>query len=78
MGCFWLVTCQGPADGQEFDLCDCQVWDRGQRDMELSQKCLDACVEAFGAELVGMEAWFDEHCNPQDPKPNTHEEMAHR
>ncbi|HAA13537.1 MAG TPA: hypothetical protein DCE41_18330 [Cytophagales bacterium] len=63
---------QAPAD-LEFDLCDCNTWDRGQRDMKLSQRCIDACLKEFGPNLEGMEEWFQENCDPMDEKKDTEE-----
>ncbi|MEL6535315.1 MAG: hypothetical protein AAFQ98_07890 [Bacteroidota bacterium] len=62
---------------QEFDLCNCNSWDRGERDMELSQRCIDACLEKFGPQLEGMEEWFRDHCNPLDEKEDTQDHFTH-
>lgn len=72
-----LGACATPGGTDDFDLCSCNSWDRGQRDLKLSQKCIDACLDKFGGNLEGMDEWFRDNCDPQAPKPNTQEEMAH-
>ncbi len=51
---------------QAFDLCSCLPEGSGQK--QLSQECIDACIEKFGDNLEGMEAWFAENC-PDAPAP---------
>lgn len=84
-GCFGIILLsilfgcsQNKGQAEEFDLCACQVWDEGVRDMSLSEKCIELCLEKFGPQLEGMEEWFAEHCDPQAPKPNTEEHIAQR
>jgi hypothetical protein len=57
-----LMACQSSAEAEP--LCDCLHTDaNGQWDMQLSQECMAMCVEKFGPELKGMEAWFQANCD---------------
>jgi hypothetical protein len=57
---------------QAFDLCSCLPEQAEQ--MQLSQECIDACIEKFGENLEGMEAWFAENCPEAS---GTKPQMAH-
>lgn len=62
-----LIACSPKKEA--FDLCTCLPEKSGQ--MQLSQECMDACLEKFGENLEGMEAWFAENCPegaPSKPK----------
>ena len=44
-------------------LCDCiNIGPEGRWDMKLSSACMQQCIDAFGPELKGMEAWFKDEC----------------
>jgi hypothetical protein len=57
-----LLSCQGD-DAEAQALCDCvQTDEQGRWDMNLSPDCMQRCVDQFGPQLEGMEAWFRETC----------------
>lgn len=71
-GLLWSAC--GEPDAEAEALCDCVQTDaQGQWDMHLSPDCMALCVEQFGPELKGMEAWFRENCGYDFRHPEVEE-----
>ena len=55
-------------------LCDCIHTNAdGSWDMQLSEECMQRCIEEFGPGLEGMEAWFEKNCGFQFQHPDGEE-----
>ncbi|MEM9983610.1 MAG: hypothetical protein AAF804_00815 [Bacteroidota bacterium] len=65
-----LMSSCGDSDSDQA-LCDCVHTNAdGSWDMQLSEECMQRCVEEFGPSLKGMEAWFEENCGIQFQHPH--------
>jgi hypothetical protein len=50
------------------ELCNCIHNPQFQESNQLSQECIDACIEFFGEDLEGMEDWFKKNCPSTEAK----------
>jgi hypothetical protein len=64
IGLLLLSGCLSQSPSEDDALCACVQTDaQGQWDMHLSPECMALCMDKFGPELSGMEAWFRAHCD---------------
>ncbi|MGD1839946.1 MAG: hypothetical protein ACFB0B_03485 [Thermonemataceae bacterium] len=61
-----LLTCQPKEKQEATTLCDCVDSSSERWDMQLSEECIDLCIEKFGESLEGMEEWFEENCTERN------------
>ncbi len=69
-----------PSEEKSQELCECvQKDESGRWDMHLTEECMEKCIEVFGPELKGMEAWFRDHCGFElfHPKLDGQEPVQH-
>ncbi len=69
-----LLACSTPQPETERpELCDCVPAAGASWNGQLSEKCMEMCIEKFGPTLEGMEEWFQENCqfDPAGSSPHT-------
>jgi len=74
----WACQSEDEQAGESEALCECVKGKKpnGEWDLQLSEACIQMCIETFGPELKGMETWFQENCDLdlQHPKVDKKEE----